>query len=107
MQDMKNKIKMTKENKRFSSIIIIEFLEKIMKYGEIPSYVNFYRHCKFVEEKDNYFTYAYPETKDKDILYKLYCPQKFVKKALSIYNQHRNIFNDIEELYKMEGMDDE
>lgn len=104
---MKNRVEITKEDKKFSNIVKIQFLEKIMLYGEVPSYVDFYRPCKFIERKDNYFIYAYPETKDKDIMYKLYCPEKFVKEALSIYNEHINIFNNIKELYKMEGIDEE
>ena len=100
-------IEITEEDKKFSDIVKIEFLEKIMQYGEIPSYVNFYRPCKFIEEKDNCYIFAYPEIKDKDILYKLYCPKRFVEKALNIYAQHKKLINSIVELYKMEGIDEE
>ena len=99
-------MKLTKEDRRFSNIVKTEFLEKIMKYGEVPSYVDFYRPCKFIEEKSSYYIYAYPETKDKETLYKLYCPKSFVEEALNIYAQHKSLLNSIVELYKMEGIDE-
>lgn len=58
-------------------------------------------------EKGDYFIYVYPESANKEIPYKLYCPERFVNEAIRIYKEHRNLINDIVETYKIKGIEDD
>lgn len=95
--------KLTEEDKRFSDAVINKFLEHLMIYGEVPHYLDFYRHCKLVIKNGDYFTYIYSYP-DSEKCYKLYCPERVVNEAVRIYKEGRSLIKDAaEEILKRFG----
>ena len=84
-----------KENKWFTSLVINEFIEWLVKYGEFPTYLHCYRACKFYKQEGTDFYYLYPFSDTTDQLYKLSVPKEFINRAMQIHEILDKLNQDI------------
>ena len=84
-----------KENKWFTSLVINEFIEWLVKYGEFPAYLHCYRACKLYKQEETDFYYLYPFSDTMDQLYKLSVPKEFINRAMQIHETLDKLNQDV------------
>lgn len=96
---MEIKVMSEDENRRFSQLVIGEFMEWFMLHGVFPDTVGYYRICRFYKQEGTTFYYLYPQTLTERHLYKLSVPQELIHRAIQI-NQTIDVLKQDVEKFK-------
>ena len=93
---MEIKVMSEDENRRFSQLVISEFMEWFIQHGVFPDTVGYYRICRFYKQEGTTFYYLYPQTITERHLYKLSVPQELINRAIQINQTIEALKQDVE-----------